>query len=312
LAVLVALTGAADRRLPRRDGRVSAGCVWDRDTALLPIDGSPAIAGPRRSAARFLRETIGHPSVPALVEFGTGDADRRSAPRWAAIVPSGAEWRPGLVDAGVAVERVDGPAFAFGVQPAGDLPGIRFPAPGDLHRSRLGFAWPEGLDAEDFTLTAWVRPAEFRLGEHMIIASRSDAPFYQPNSRQQGWHLYLSDGGILPAFAYAQAGDGRALVSITSQTSSAAGQWIHLALSISKAPAAIALYVNGALEGRQPRPGGAGDAWPLAIGTFAGSAGTHPLRGDLVWTTLTSPALSDAAIAAMARDRDVLACGGDS
>ncbi len=310
VAVVVVMAGAVERRLPRPDGRAGSNCAWDRDSALLPADGAPIVAAPPRSAARLLRETVGHASIPALVVFGAG-ADRRPASHWAAIVPSGGEWEPGALDAGVAVERVARPAFAFGVQPAGDLPGIRFPAPGDLHRSRLGFTWPDSLDAEDFTVTAWVRPAAFRTGEHMIIASRSDAPFYQDNSRREGWHLYLSDGGGDPALVYAQVGDGRTLASITSQTRSVAGQWIHVALSISKASGTIALYVNGTLEGRQPRPAGARAALPLAIGTFAGSAGTHPLRGDLVWMTVSSPALSDAAVAAASRDRDVLACGGD-
>jgi hypothetical protein len=313
LAACILVTANLYRLAPRRDGRFDADCAWHRDSSFLPA-AAAVIAEPPRGAARWLRETIGHASIPALVTFRTERSDGRPAARWAAIVPDGGEWAPGAVDARIAVDRVDRPAFVFGIEPADRLPGIRFPsgAAGDLHRSRLGFAWPAGLDEEDFTFSAWVRPAEVRRGEHMVIASRSDAPFYQSNSRLLRWHLYLGDGSGEPALAYAEEGDGHRVASMASQLRIVPGRWTHVALTLSRSPRTIALYVNGALQGRLERAAPAASPYGLGIGTFAGSAGSHPLRGDLVWATFSSPSLGDDVIARMAREPAFAACGGSS
>jgi hypothetical protein len=312
-AAVAILTANVYRAAPRRDGRVSAGCAWQRDSSLLP--SAPAvIAEPPRSVARLMRETIGHASIPALVSFHRERPERGSAERWAAIVPDGGEWAPGSAGDGIVVDRTSRPAYAFGTTPADRLPGIRFPSgsAGDLHRSRLGFAWPDAIDEEDFTFSAWVRPAEFRRGEHMVIASRSDAPFYQPNSRLLRWHLYLGDGSGEPGLAYAEEGDGHRVASIASRAGSAPGRWSHLAFTLSRSTGTIALYVDGVLQGRLARPAPGASPYGLAIGTFAGSAGSHPLRGDLVWATFSSPPLGDDAIAQMARDPAFAGCSGSS
>src|SRR5262245_19044364 len=109
VAAAAVLIADAFRLAPRRDGRDDLECAWQRDAALLASPETVVTVEPPRGAARFLRETIGHAPVPALVTFQLGDQGGPAARHWAAIVRDGGEWAAGAIAASVAVTRVDRP-----------------------------------------------------------------------------------------------------------------------------------------------------------------------------------------------------------